>query len=464
MGKKDKKKGKGAEKTAAKTEKKLNQKLKKELALKGEEDIENLLAKFVEEDKKKNSTFVYNDLYFYNIKQDRWIKVTSPGGPPPRSSHQAATFAQAGGQMWIFGGEFMSPTQSQFYHYKDLWVFHFSSKKWEKVVGNGNGPSSRSGHRMIGLKKQLIIFGGFHDNQRDYKYFDDVMVLVQDQACQMMPLSEGRILIYGGYSKKKVKKDVDVGVIHSDMYILAPEKHDTTGLKWKWISVKQSGIRPSPRCAFSMALNGTEKALMFGGVYDTEDNEEDLEGIFYDELYQLDLNKFSWHEVQVTGKRDEEEKKRRRKVKEEEDMEEGEEENKVDSKLEDLNLEEKDRIVSDDGVFTVTVGPSSKGPLEDEFSTRSKSKNIFTPPPRINPGMVVKKGILYLYGGMFEEGDKQLTLNDFYSLDLSKLEKWNTIIKLNAKDLEWFDSDTESEDEDEDEEEEDEGSEEMETD
>ncbi|KAB7498298.1 Kelch domain-containing protein 4 [Armadillidium nasatum] len=422
MGKKDKKKGKGAEKTAAKTEKKLNQKLKKELALKGEENIENLLAKFVEEDKKKNSvieelvsppskrssfsliahpdkdqlilfggeyfngnkTFVYNDLYFYNIKQDRWIKVTSPGGPPPRSSHQAATFSQAGGQMWIFGGEFMSPTQSQFYHYKDLWVFHFSSKKWEKVVGNGNGPSSRSGHRMIGLKKQLIIFGGFHDNQRDYKYFDDVYLFNLEtyswhrlqpsgngpcprSGCQMMPLSEGRILIYGGYSKKKVKKDVDVGIIHSDMYILAPEKHDTTGLKWKWISVKQSGIRPSPRCAFSMTLNSSEKALMFGGVYDTEDNEEDLEGIFYDELYQLDLNKFSWHEVQVTGKRDEEEKKRRRKVKEEEDMEEGEEENKVDSKLEDLNLEGKDRIVSDDGVFTVTVGPSSKSPLEDEL-------------------------------------------------------------------------------------------------
>ena len=28
------------------------------------------------------------------------------------------------------------------------------------------GPSARSGHRMVQCKKQLIVFGGFHDNTR----------------------------------------------------------------------------------------------------------------------------------------------------------------------------------------------------------------------------------------------------------------------------------------------------------
>merc|ERR1740137_448400 len=60
--------------------------------------------------------------------------------------------------------------------------------------------------------------------------------------------------------------------------------------------------------------------------------------------------------------------------------------------------------------------------------------------------MAVKRGVLYMYGGMYEDGDKQLTLNDFYSLDLNKLEEWQTIIPLNPKDLEWFDSDSESDD------------------
>ena len=42
--------------------------------------------------------------------------------------------AQSGGQLWIFGGEFASASESQFHHYRDLWVFHFTSKRWEKIV------------------------------------------------------------------------------------------------------------------------------------------------------------------------------------------------------------------------------------------------------------------------------------------------------------------------------------------
>lgn len=36
------------------------------------------------------------------------------------------------------------------------------------------GPSSRSGHRMVVSKKNLVVFGGYHDNGVDYKYFSDV--------------------------------------------------------------------------------------------------------------------------------------------------------------------------------------------------------------------------------------------------------------------------------------------------
>ena len=42
----------------------------------------------------------------------------------------------------------------------------------------------------------------------------------------MVPLPDGRILIMGGYSKNKLKKDVDQGVVHSDAFLLVPDsKH-----------------------------------------------------------------------------------------------------------------------------------------------------------------------------------------------------------------------------------------------
>ena len=33
----------------------------------------------------------------------------------------------------------------------------------------------------------------------------------------------GAIIVYGGYSKERAKKDVDVGKTHTDMFMLAPD-------------------------------------------------------------------------------------------------------------------------------------------------------------------------------------------------------------------------------------------------
>lgn len=75
----------------------------------------------------------------------------------------------------LFGGEHSTPSQMQFYHYRDLWVFRIASRKWEKI-DTKNGPSPRSGHRMIAHKKKLFVFGGFYDTGVSYKYYNDVWI------------------------------------------------------------------------------------------------------------------------------------------------------------------------------------------------------------------------------------------------------------------------------------------------
>ena len=40
------------------------------------------------------------------------------------------------------------------------------------------------------------------------------MSLLQDQH---------KVLVYGGYSREKVKRDVDLGKTHTDMFLLVPE-------------------------------------------------------------------------------------------------------------------------------------------------------------------------------------------------------------------------------------------------
>lgn len=39
----------------------------------------------------------------------------------------------------------------------------------------------------------------------------------------LLPIPENKLLIYGGYSKERIKKDVDKGYIHSDMFLMIPE-------------------------------------------------------------------------------------------------------------------------------------------------------------------------------------------------------------------------------------------------
>ncbi|KAK4877400.1 hypothetical protein RN001_009906 [Aquatica leii] len=488
MGKKDKnkKKGKGAEKTAAKTEKKEVTKLKKDLAKMGEDDIEKIIADIEKEELKKQEikilkvdsprrrvnfsfvphpdkdelilfggeyfngqkTCIYNDLFFYNMQQNLWTLVRSPGGPPPRCGHQMVTTSANKGQLWVFGGEYASPTQSQFYHYKDLWVFHLSNSRWEKITA-ANGPSSRSGHRMVFLKKQLFVFGGFHDNLRDYKYYNDIYSFSLEtyqwtklepsgkgplprSSCCMVPLSDGKILVYGGYTKEKLKKDVDKGHVFTDSFLLVPEKNDTTGTKWKWVQTKLGGLSFSQRSGMAMALAPNNLAYTFGGVFDVED-EEDISSSFFNDLYLLDLNSMLWKNVNVYKKDD---KPKKSKI----------EENELEMEVEPEA--ETPKVVSDDGVFTVTVGPAITMSAKVDDKTLNISAS-FKPTPRMNCGLVVKHGVLYLFGGMVEDGDKQITMSDFYSLDLRKLDEWRVLVE-DEEVKEWLASESEeSSDEDE---------------
>ncbi|RXN13535.1 kelch domain-containing 4 [Labeo rohita] len=432
-------------------EKKVSKRSKRE-----EEDLEALIAEFQSLDAKKTQVVEtpcpspsprLNASLCAHPEKDELILF----GGEFFNGKKAVVVPQGGGQMWIFGGEFASPDGEQFYHYKDLWVLHLGTRTWEQIKAPG-APSGRSGHRMVLSKRQLLVFGGFHESTRDYIYYNDIHAFNLDtftwsrlqptgtgpcprSACQMTTSPDGNgVIIYGGYSKSRAKKDVDKGTIHSDMFLLRREGKEEQE-KWTWTRVNPSGVKPPPRSGFSLAVGPGGRALLFGGVCDEED-EESLEGDFFNDLYFYDINKNRWFPAQLKGNKSEKKKRRRGKKGEQTNETEGEKEEPQGP------TEIIKEIVAEDGtVMTIKeVIPASQAEEDSEEEEEEEDGQeeeeaaamapLVEPCPRSSAMATVKHGKLYLYGGMFEVGDRQFTLADLYSLDLHKMDLWDVLVEM----------------------------------
>ncbi|KAK2405128.1 acyl-CoA-binding domain-containing protein [Trifolium repens] len=502
MGKKTKKPGKGKEKTEKKTAKaEVKRARREEKKLSPEDDIDAILLNIQKEEAKKkevhvednvpapsprsncsltvnplketelilyggefyngNKTFVYGDLYRYDVEKLEWKLISSPNSPPPRSAHQAVAWKN---YVYIFGGEFTSPNQERFHHYKDFWMLDLKTNQWEQLNLKGC-PGPRSGHRMVLYKHKIILFGGFYDTLREVRYYNDLFVFDLDQfkwqeikpkPGAMWPTGrsgfqlfvyQDDIFLYGGYSKEvsSDKSASEKGIVHSDMWSLDPKT-------WEWNKVKKSGMPPGPRAGFSMCVH-KRRALLFGGVVDIEVEGDTMMSLFLNELYGFQLDTNRWYPLEL--RKDKSTKDKLRKT-------EQNCTNDVDKKVEPLCTardETEDMECEESSIVDISQNIASKMAIADsETLTKPEGKSkesganglpeVVKPCGRINSCMAVGKDTLYIYGGMMEIKDQEITLDDLYSLNLSKLDEWKCIIP--ASESEWVEV---SEDDDDDEEE-----------
>ncbi|KAF3793696.1 Kelch domain-containing protein 4 [Nymphaea thermarum] len=463
-------------------------------------------------------TFVYGDLYRYNVEKCEWKLISSPNSPPPRSAHQAIAWKD---HLYIFGGEFTSPNQERFHHYKDFWMLDLKTNQWEQLLLKGC-PSARSGHRMVLYKHKLIVFGGFYDTLREVRYYNDLHVFDLDQfkwqeikpkPGSLWPSSRSgfqffvfqdevgqiyhNIFLYGGYSKivSTDKSASEKGVVHADMWSLDPRS-------WEWnkvsmidvsildtvkgsiVLVKKSGLPPGPRAGFSMCVH-KKRALLFGGVVDMEVEDDSLMSVFLNELYGFQMDNHRWYPLELRmGKAN------KNKISDMtfvplfqiSDMKfmshfqimsggRMEMQPKSDSngdkdvyddtgcsnsnsskygnghKAEEHIQEMSHRFSNSTLVEHVSCSSVSRECDEKQSEISDVNTTItqetLKPCGRINACLAVAKDTLYLYGGMMEIRDREITLNDLYALDLAKLDEWKCIIP--ASESQWVDI---SEDED----------------
>ena len=435
----------------------------KELFLFGGEYFNGALASF------------FNDLFVYHTERDEWRKVTSPNSPLPRSGHAWCRGGNAGG-IYLFGGEFSSPKQGTFYHYNDFWRLDPSSREWTRLEGKGKSPPARSGHRMTYYKNFIILFGGFQDTSQETKYLQDLWIYDchnfiwhnpnlspatqkpdARSSFSLLPHKYGAVL-YGGYSRiktnalagnkvkggKQASKSVMKPVIHQDSWLLrvmspSPDASSSTPLTVRWERRKKPANSPNPARAGATQAHHKGRGIMFGGVHDIEESEEGIESEFFNQLYvwNIDRNRFfplALRRARIAPKKGVEDRDRRGRGKADEA-----------ELLRNLAALETKGTIKD-------VDDVSVDPMDQEILVQP-AKPILNAMPhsRFNAQLAVQRDTLYIFGGTFEQGDREYTFAEMHAIDLGKMDGVSEIYRTEVENWQGDDVENESESDEDDE-------------
>ncbi|KAB5594262.1 Galactose oxidase [Ceratobasidium theobromae] len=379
----------------------------------------------------------YNDVYRYSPEKNEWRLYTSPTSPSPRSAHAVVASPANGGQLFLFGGEFSSLNQTTFHHYRDFWVFSIETKSWERIETK-TSPSARSGHRMAMWKHYILLFGGFNDPGIKTKYFDDLWIFDTQlytwkqiefgptarrpsprSGFSFLVTAEGAIL-HGGYVKEYVKGKRVEGKALEDTWLLQYKR-------------KKIGYAPTPRSGCTMTLWATKSTgVMFGGVFDEDTSEETMESVFYQDMYGYQTaGNGRW--VSLTLRKQKQRGKKPQVAQQQQQKR---------NNASDIDIDESEDVPPPTSIPKTTALALST-PADPEQTI---------PLPRYNALLAVLRSTLYIYGGIFERGSREYTLDDFYSLALDKLDRF---VCLKPCDVQFAENDDSSEDDDDDDDEDD---------
>ncbi|KAK0673251.1 hypothetical protein QBC41DRAFT_370410, partial [Cercophora samala] len=435
----------------------------------------------------------FNKLYVYYIDKDEWRSITSPNAPLPRSSHAWTRGGNDSKSIYLFGGEFSSPKQGTFYHYSDFWKLDCSTKEWTRVETKGKSPPARSGHRLTYYKQYIILFGGFQETTGDAKYLGDVWIYDTNNfvwhtptfppaqlkpeprsSFTLLPHDQGAVL-YGGYSRVKVnpgagkggggqqqmgKKSKSgggytaqklkvVGMIHTDCFFLriTPPASDAPQGALpvvRWERRKKPANAPNPpRTGAAMAFH-KGRGIMFGGVYDHEETEEDVGSDFFNQLFawNIERNRFfplglRKPRANAAGKKGGEQRggggRRGNRQANEEEL--------LRSLAKLATGQGGDGEAMDIDLPNTDQSAEPNEPTKKEFPVSNE-----LPHGRFNSQLAVQDDVLYIYGGIMDKGGRDVIFDDLYAIDLGKLDGCKEIFNRPLPD--WIESEDEEDDDD----------------
>jgi N-acetylneuraminic acid mutarotase len=389
----------------------------------------------------------YNDVHVLDLRQEQWMDLPAPSRlstrPEPRSACNAAVVQ--GDTVLVHGGfsklltkakaktldDGTLPTSETVVH-TDAWALHLKpllegkSPTWERWMNSSTKQRGRSGTSCCEYKDRLLlVYGGVVDTERthhkvDSVFYNDLFALDVERR-KWFP-------IYAKAPKTNNKKEdmndseeqqQQQGDADDDKNKESSSDDDLTEDEGDMDAAKDGWDLEKLRSNMFAFIDGNGR-LIYEKIEEDDDDEQ---------------QKPDDDEEKEESKEEEEFKEEKEESKEEEDKEEEEESKEEEETKEEENEKgktfdhgKKSRVkskktpktaVPSQPIITsssvMTVDPETKVPQAVERSE---------PLPRIKACTSVNGGTLYVYGGLLEVGDREVTLDDFWSFDLKRREKW----------------------------------------
>ena len=328
---------------------------------------------------------------------------------------------------------------------------------------------------MTHFRHFILLFGGFQDTSQQTKYLQDLWIYDTHRFSWSNPAPsqkpdprssfsfhphEAGAVIYGGYSRVKTNviagkqskgghgfRSVFKPLVHQDTWFLRitqsdPSKSDDGPPVVRWERRKRPTNHPNPPRAGATQAYHKGRGIVFGGVHDVEESEEGIDSEFFNDLFAWNIERNRYFLLTLRRPRN-----ASRKHFEEQNVKRGR--GRTDEEELLRNLEALETKGSIEAVSDLPVIHQS---IEKDDSPKKPPKILLQtmPHPRFNAQLAVQDDVLYIFGGTFENRDREVTFDEMWAVDLSKMD---FVQQIYQRDLgNWQGSDESSSDEDSDEE------------
>jgi hypothetical protein len=318
---------------------------------------------------------------------------------------------------------------------------------------------------MTYWKQYIILFGGFQDTSNQTKYLADLWIFDTQNfvwhsptlppaqlkpdarsSFTFLPHEQGAVL-FGGYSRVKAtvsankqakgssqgQRNILRPMIYQDCFFLRmtpppTEAPANTLPQIRWEKRKKPANTPAPSRAGATMTWHKGRGILFGGVHDVEQSEDGMDSEFFNGLFAWNIERNRFFQLALRKPR----VQKKAAASEQRTGRRGRAQANEEELLKHLAALETGASLDD--ADAMEIDKKADEPDPDSKPLREMPVSMEYPHPRFNAQLAVQDDVLYIYGGTYEQKDREFTFDDLYAIDLGKMDGCKEIFNRPVED------------------------------